>query len=362
MRKRVSRCLSAVVVGAAMSLGASAVAADQPWSHLGRTATKAEVAAWDIDVRADFKGLPAGKGSVDEGMEVWEGKCASCHGIFGESNEVFTPIIGGTTPEDIENGRVASLRDPNYPQRTTMMKVSQVSTLWDYINRAMPWNAPKSLSANEVFAVVAYLLNMAGVVEDDFVLSPETMAQAQARLPNRNGTVDYDGLWLANGQPDVQGSDCMKDCATEIDIRSFLPDYARNAHGNLAEQNRVVGAVRGADTFKPAPKSLDETRELAGKPVLAADGAGKTDDESPEMMALAGKSNCLACHGVDRKLVGPAFVDIAKKYAGNDGAPDLLAKRVREGAQGTWGPVPMPANPLVSDADAKRLVKWILGR
>ena len=64
---------------------------------IGRAATPKEVAAWDIDVRPDFKGLPTGSGSVAQGQDVWEAKCASCHGIFGESNEVFTPLVGGTT-------------------------------------------------------------------------------------------------------------------------------------------------------------------------------------------------------------------------------------------------------------------------
>ena len=68
-----------------------------PLPAVGRTATPAEIAAWDIDVRPDFKGLPKGSGSVAKGQEVWEAKCASCHGIFGESNEVFTPLVGGTT-------------------------------------------------------------------------------------------------------------------------------------------------------------------------------------------------------------------------------------------------------------------------
>jgi mono/diheme cytochrome c family protein len=68
---------------------------------IGRAATPKEVAAWDIDVRPDFKGLPEGSGTVASGMEMWEAKCASCHGVFGESNEVFSPLIGGTTAEDI---------------------------------------------------------------------------------------------------------------------------------------------------------------------------------------------------------------------------------------------------------------------
>ena len=72
------------------------------------TRRRKEVAAWDIDVRPDFKGLPAGSGTVAKGQDVWEAKCASCHGVFGESNEVFTPLVGGTTAEDIKTGRVAT--------------------------------------------------------------------------------------------------------------------------------------------------------------------------------------------------------------------------------------------------------------
>jgi cytochrome c len=121
---------------AAASRVASAESAVRPWSGIGRPATRTEIQAWDIDVRPDFKGLPAGKGSVDEGLQVWEAKCESCHGTFGESNEVFTPIVGGTTRADMQSGRVANLKRQDYPQRTTMMKLSQVSTLWDYINRA----------------------------------------------------------------------------------------------------------------------------------------------------------------------------------------------------------------------------------
>ena len=70
-------------------------------------------------MRPDFKGLPPGSGSVQKGQKVWDDKCASCHGTFGESNEVFTPIVGGTTAEDIKRGRVKSLTAGE--QRTTLM-------------------------------------------------------------------------------------------------------------------------------------------------------------------------------------------------------------------------------------------------
>ena len=91
----VQRAFAALVLGtAALTVAAQSAS---PFPGIGRAATPKEVAAWDIDVRPDFKGLPKGSGSVAQGMDVWEAKCASCHGVFGESNEVFSPLIGGTT-------------------------------------------------------------------------------------------------------------------------------------------------------------------------------------------------------------------------------------------------------------------------
>lgn len=75
---------------------------------------------------------------------------------------------------------------------------------------------------------------------------------------------------------------------------------------------------------------------------------------------LASKKNCLACHAVDKKLVGPAFKDVAAKYAAQKDAVDVLSQKVLKGGSGVWGPVPMPANAQVSDAEAKELVRWIL--
>ena len=314
---------------------------------IGRDATPKEVAAWDIDVRPDFKGLPRGKGSVSQGQDVWEAKCASCHGIFGESNSTFSPLVGGTTRDDVKTGRVARLTDPAFPGRTTLMKVSSISTLWDYINRAMPWTAPKSLTPDEVYAVTAFLLNLGDIVPADFVLSDATMSQAQALLPNRNGMTTDHAMWPGGKprKPDVQGSSCMKNCAVEPRLASFLPDHARNAHGNLAEQNRMVGAQHGADTTRPP-----------GAPT--APPAAAAVAQLPAALALLGKNGCTACHGMDTKLVGPGFAEIAKKYAGQADAPTYLAAKVRAGGSGVWGAIPMPAQSL-SESDAKSIAQWL---
>jgi cytochrome c len=322
---------------------------------IGRAATPKEVAAWDIDVRPDFKGLPAGSGSVAKGMEVWEGKCASCHGIFGESNEVFSPIVGGTTKDDMKTGRVARLTDTGYPQRTTLMKLSTVSTLWDYINRAMPWNQPKSLTVEEVYGVTAYILNMGGIVADDFVLSDRNIAQVQATLPNRNGKTTDHAMWPGASMgsrsrtPDVKMTACMTNCAPEPRLASFLPDFARNAHGNLAEQNRLVGAQVGADTTRP-PGS-------AARPAFVA-AAAPAAGTATGALALAQKHNCMVCHGADSRIVGPGFREVAGKHAGRADAADYLLGKIKAGGVGVWGNIPMPAQ-TIPEADAKAIAQWL---
>src|SRR5438477_13042597 len=100
--------MSRFIEASLLLLALAANAADR-FPAVGRSATPAEIRAWDIDVRPDFKGLPPGSGSVERGQKIWDDKCASCHGTFGESNEVFTPLVGGTTAADIKAGRVASL-------------------------------------------------------------------------------------------------------------------------------------------------------------------------------------------------------------------------------------------------------------
>jgi len=326
----------------------AAAAAPNPAAELfpgiGRPATPAELAAWDIDVRPDFKGLPKGSGSVEKGMDIWEARCASCHGTFGESNSVFSPLVGGTTAEDQKTGTVANLKRADYPGRTTFMKVASVSTLYDYIRRAMPWDKPKSLSDDDVYAVLAYLLNLAEIVPDDFVLDDKTIRDVQAKLPNRNGMTTRHGLWSGPGfgtetvKPDVVNTACMKDCAPEAKVTSFLPDHARNNHGNLAQQMRLVGPTRGVQTGAETA----DTKPAAPGPAQIAETAG-----------------CMACHGVDRKLVGPAYQDVASKYKGSDVVATLTAK-LKNGGGGVWGDIEMPPQEDLSDADAKTLIDWIL--
>jgi len=226
------------------------MASAELFPKVGRRASVTEVAAWDIDVRPDFKGLPSGSGSVKQGEKLWESRCATCHGAFGESPSVFLPLIGGTTAKDIERGRVAALSVSSENAKTTIMKLATVSTLWDYIRRAMPFDAPKSLSVNEVYAASAFLLHLADVVPADFTLTEQNIAQVQARMPNRDGMSTKHGMLEVKGKPDVISEACMQDCKVNEKSLAVLPVSVNGLNGNLAEQNRPYGSIRGIDTSR----------------------------------------------------------------------------------------------------------------
>jgi cytochrome c len=271
--------------------------------------------------------------------------------VFGESNQVFHPLVGGTTAKDVATGRVANLAERGYPARTTLMKVASVSTLWYYINRAMPWNAPKSLTVDEVYASTAYLLNLGGIVDDNFVLSERTMAEAQARLPNRNGMTTAHALWPGNDfgarrVDDVRAARCLRDCPVTVVVTSKLPDFALNAHGNLALQNRTVGPQRGIDTAPPAMAAA------AANPAVPAVNAPR---EGAAAATLVQKTNCSACHAADRKLVGPSWSEIGQRHAGR---ADYLVEKIRSGGSGVWGAIPMPPQPI-AESEARAIAAWL---
>ena len=260
---------------------------------------------------------------------------------FGDSNEIFAPLVlGNITEGDIASGRVASLTNPAVT-RTTLMKVPTLSTLWDYIYRAMPWSAPKTLSPDEVYALVAYLLNLGYVVDDDFVLSNTNMEETQARMPNRNGMSLDHGLWSVSGAPDVSGSSCTANCNVGTTVTSSLPAYAMNAHGNLAEQVRDWGPYPGIWTEM-------EGEQLA-KATMVVD--------VPET-ALS-TNGCSGCHQMVGQLVGPGFDSIRARYAGEENGAYLRDKIVNGGA-GVWGSMPMPPMSSVGEDALQEIVAWFI--
>jgi len=301
---------------AAIVLALPLLASAAPLQYgFGKPATPREIAGWDIDVRPDGKGLPKGRGSVSEGQAIYDEKCASCHGTFGESNS-YLQLAGG----------VGSLKS-DQPIRTTGSKLNYATTLWDYINRAMPFNAPQTLRPDEVYALTAYVLNLNDIVPADAVVDQDSLPKV--RMPNRDGFTTSHGFMTRDGKPDTHNTACMKDCVQDVKLSSEMPDYARDQHGNLAEQ------MRGAAISEPR--------------------AARTGLE------LAKASACTACHGVSERIVGPGFREVAAKYSGDAAASGRLTAKLKTGGGGTWGATPMPPQPQVKDADARALVQWILG-
>ena len=322
-----------VVAGSLATVAAFAQSAT-PRYGFGRAPTAAELAAWDIDVRPDGHGVKKGRGTVQQGQAIYDAQCASCHGTFGESNN-YMVIAGGVEPDDAKTGRAARLRDAT-AVRTVGNKLNQASTLWDYINRAMPWTHPQTLSVDEVYAVTAYVLNLNAIVPEDFELDEQNLLTLP--MPNRNGLTREHGMGAPSGKPDVQGSACMTNCIADVTIASSLPEHARGAHGEIAQQMRALGP------YRPVATGASPTALAAAKPAARE---------------LATQFGCVACHAADRRIVGPGFAEIAAKYAQRTDARNYLAGRIRSGGQGVWGAVPMPPQSL-KDEDAAQLAQWIL--
>jgi len=322
----------------------------------GRPARPEEIAAWDVDVRPDGHGLKPGRGSVAQGQDIYDAQCASCHGTFGESNS-YMAIAGGVEKEDLKTGRASRLRDPEV-QRTLGMKLNHATTLFDYIYRAMPWPAPMSLTVDQTYAVTAYVLHLNDIVPADFELTDKNIRAVQ--MPNRNGFTRSHGMGSVKGRPDVQGTLCMIDCVASTKVASELPEYARNAHGVLSEQFRRIGPKAAIDTSRYDRARGVTVAAAAPAAAVAASSAPAGAAGGPNPRDLANRNACLACHGVEQRLVGPSLREIGAKYAGRPDGEAYVTGKIKAGGVGVWGQVPMPAQPALKDEDARVLARWIV--
>lgn len=189
--------LAGAIVFAAV---ASAPALGGEGYGLGQTADPALVAAWDIDVRPDGQGLPAGQGTAAGGEAIFVEQCASCHGEFGEAVGRYPVLIGGGD----------SLASSN-PVKTVGSYWPYASTLWDYIHRAMPFGDAQSLNVDETYAVTAYVLYLNDLVAEDFVLDRNSLPKVA--MPNRDGFIAEDP------RPDTPVAEpCVRDCKAEAKV------------------------------------------------------------------------------------------------------------------------------------------------
>ena len=189
-----------VVAGLAMALSGAAMAAERPF-NLGTLATAEQITGWDIDVRPDGKGAPIGSGTAADGEEVYAERCGGCHGDFGEGIDRWPILAGG----------LGSLVTDD-PVKTVGSYWPYASTVYDYVYRAMPFGEAQSLTHDETYQVVAYILYMSDVIDDEFVLSNETIGRV--KMPNQNG------FMLPDPRPDGQlaSAPCMQNCEVPTNI------------------------------------------------------------------------------------------------------------------------------------------------
>ena len=214
---------------AAASLAADATVPEHGAFHLGRVATGDEVAAWDIDVRPDGTGLPDGSGTVAQGEVLFTDNCAACHGDFGEAIGRWPVLAGGQD----------TLTDDR-PDKTIGSYWPYLSTVYDYVRRAMPFGGARTLSDDDVYALTAYLLYLNDVVEDEeFELSKENFTSI--RMPNEENFIEDDRLsepqFAANSEP------CMSDCKSEVKItkRAAVLDVTPDAGDD--DENSGAGSI-----------------------------------------------------------------------------------------------------------------------
>ena len=171
--------------------------------NIGKIATKIEIAGWDIDVRPDGVGAPKGSGNAIDGEEIYVNRCAACHGDFGEGVDRWPALVGG-------DGTLAS----HDPEKTTGSYWPYASTIFDYVYRSMPFGEAQTLTHDETYKIVAYLLNMNEIIDENFVLSEKNIGKI--KMPNVSGFSPPDP------RPDVtkykDGQPCMKNCNVPVKI------------------------------------------------------------------------------------------------------------------------------------------------
>jgi mono/diheme cytochrome c family protein len=174
--------LAAFTIAATVLLAGDAALADSTTYGVGRAPTEEDVQTLGIMVTPDGKGLPAGSGTAVEGAKVFAARCASCHGDTADGGDGPT-LVGG-------QGTLATPK----PKKTVGSYWPYATTLWDYVNRAMPFNKPGTLSHNEVYAVAAYVLFLNDIVGEKQVLNAKTLPRI--KMPNRDG-------FVSDPRPDV---------------------------------------------------------------------------------------------------------------------------------------------------------------
>ncbi|MFW6024493.1 MAG: c-type cytochrome [Dichotomicrobium sp.] len=289
----------------AMMKLAAATAAEQDAKAgkfgLGRPAHPEEIAAWDIDVRPDGTGLPDGSGTVTEGEQVYVEQCAVCHGDFGEGIGRWPELAGGEGTLDSDD-----------PVKTIGSYWPYLSTVYDYIHRAMPFGNAQSLSDDQVYALTAYVLYLNYIVEDmDFELSKENFGDIE--MPNEGQFFMDDREQTEFDQ--FKREPCMTECKDSVEITKRAQVLDVTPEDEAARKRREeVAASSGTDEAGGAAK--EEETDATADTTAASD---------PDLVAQGEKvfRQCKACHQVGEDAanrVGPHLNDVVgRQIAAVDG-------------------------------------------
>ncbi|APX21818.1 MAG: MFS transporter [Rhodobacteraceae bacterium] len=315
-----------VLVGAAQAATADADAT----FGLGREALPEEVAAWNLDVSPDGSGLPEGSGDIWTGEAVFEENCAVCHGSFAEGVDNWPKLAGGQ----------GSLADED-PLKTVGSYWPYLSTVFDYVHRSMPFGNAQSLTPDEVYAITAYILYSNDLVDDDFELSNENLAEFE--MPNADGFVVDDRAETEYTK--WRTEPCMENCKenVEITMRATVLDVTPDQEGGdaMAEEAAAEEATTPEQEAE-VEEAATVAEEAAADTETATAETEATQASAPidEELAAAGERvfrKCKACHQVGegaKNRTGPELNGVVgRDIAAVDG---FKYSRTLEEMEGAW--------------------------
>ncbi len=315
----------------------------------GREATANEIKAWDVDALPDGTGLPAGSGSVEEGDELYETQCASCHGDFGGGGNGYPQLAGGNQSKD-ENGIVITLKNQRVygnvdaPKRTVGTYWPVATTLFTYIRDAMPYATPKSLTNSETYAITAYLLaqneiTIDGVeMDDEYVLDAKKLSKVV--LANRDGFY-----------PNIDGPDAQEN------LRSFFANRAKNiGSGTRCMTNcKDPGGIDGK-TEAFVVKIKYEMSDVVPPYSTVRDLPPEIEDKTISKGEKMYNESCKLCHATDQ-MGAPAVGDI---YAWAEVREKGFDKILYNSINGVGGMPAKGGNEDLLPSDVKLIVEFMI--
>lgn len=284
-----------LLLGSALAFATLAAPAFADKLGLGRTALPEEIAAWDVAVLPDGTGLREGSGDVATGEEVFANQCASCHGDFAEGIDSWPVLAGG----------IGSLTDPR-PVKTVGSYWPYLSTVYDYVHRSMPFGAAQTVSVDETYAIVAYILYSNGLVEDDFVLTHENFTEI--KLPNADGFRPDDRAEVE--YPLFRTEPCMSNCKATVTVTkravdlNVTPEDPDGRPAGTLPDMRMAALETGASDAAPAEPEVVAVAAVDPALIEAGEKAFK---------------KCAACHKVGegaKNATGPQLNGIVNRAAG----------------------------------------------